>query len=67
MIFYKRSTPAPVAPPPVRRKPAVAAGHKSRENKLLDLQLVEARRQADQASRLSSFERELLQAWSQDH
>jgi hypothetical protein len=70
-MFYKRSTQSTAGTVvAARRKPASRNDHRNAsEDQLLARQLTEARRQAerDRAAQLSSFERELLQAWATDY
>ena len=69
-MFYKSSTRSTATNIAARRKPAQRNDHRNAsEDQLLARQLTQARQQAerDRAAQLSSFERELLQAWATDY
>ena len=69
-MFYKSSTRSTATKIAARRKPAQRNDHRNAsEDQLLARQLTEARVQAElaRAAQLSSFERELLQAWATDY
>ena len=68
-MFYKSSTRSTATVAAARRKPQRNDHRNASEDHLLARQLTEARQQAerDRAAQLSSFERELLQAWATDY
>ena len=68
-MFYKRSSQSTAVATVSRRKPLRNDHRNASEDQLLARQLTEARQQAerDRAAQLSSFERELLQAWATDY
>jgi len=68
-MFYKSSTRSTATTIAARRKPQRNDHRNASEDQLLARQLTEARQQAerDRAAQLSSFERELLQAWATDY
>jgi hypothetical protein len=68
-MFYKTSTRSTATLVAARRNPQRNDHRNAREDQLLARQLTEARRQAElaRAAQLSSFERELLQAWATDY
>jgi hypothetical protein len=64
-MFYKSSNRSTV----LDRQPAQKNDHQNpTEDRLTEIELIEARRRAEQhkQSKLSVFEKELLQAWYQD-
>ena len=70
MIFYKRSTaPVTATATVTRRKPQRNDHRNASEESLLARQLAAARVHAERqrAAQLSSFERELMQAWATDY